>query len=369
LSQTPAAAAASLSIENVRHTFGATPVLDDVSLSVSAGEVVTLLGHSGCGKTTMLRIAAGLERPNAGRVILAGREVTGPSVFVPPEQRGVGLMFQDYALFPHLTILDNVTFGLSRRPPEEARATASRALERVGLANYAKDYPHMLSGGEQQRVALARALAPSPGILLMDEPFSNLDQRTREAIREETMGLLREQNTTVVLVTHDPIEAMSLADRIALMRKGRIMQIGTPEELYRQPHSMFAARYFCDLNELEGQADGNVVSCAAGRFVLTREIADGPCIVCIRPQAIALVVAGVEPLTGEILSRRFLGDSEMTSIAIENVAKPLHARLQTGYSAAPGEKVGVKIDPAGVLAFPKTGDGACAQGEQQHARR
>ena len=343
---------ASLQIENVRLNFGATAVLDTVSLSVTAGDVVSLLGHSGCGKTTMLRVVAGLERPQDGRVILAGREMTGPGVFLPPEQRGVGLMFQDYALFPHLTILDNVMFGLARVPAEKARAIAHQALERVGLATYIADYPHMLSGGEQQRVALARALAPSPGILLMDEPFSNLDQRTREAIREETMALLREHNTTVLIVTHDPVEAMSIADHIALMRNGRIVQTDTPEQLYRHPGSLFAARYFCDFNEITGFASNNVVTCAAGRFVLNTRIADGDCTVCIRPQAISLVAAGVEPLTGKVLARRFLGDADMTSIGVEGLEKPHHARLLAGYGAAPGETVGLKIDPAGVLAFP-----------------
>lgn len=343
--------AVSLDLEGLAHKFGGTEVLDGVSLGVQAGEVVTLLGHSGCGKTTILRIAAGLERPQAGRVILAGREVTGPAVFVPPEQRGVGLMFQDYALFPHLTILDNVMFGLQRKQPSGARTIARQALARVGLAAYENDYPHMLSGGEQQRVALARALAPAPGILLMDEPFSNLDQRTREAIREETMALLREQKTTVLLVTHDPIEAMSIADRIALMRSGKIVQIGTPEELYRHPNSLFAARYFCDFNELDGMAQDNVVTCAAGRFALETPVANGPCTVCIRPQSISLVVEGVSGLNGNVQTRRFLGDADLVTIAIEGAPRPLHARLRAGYGAAPGERAGVKIDPAGVLAF------------------
>ena len=358
--------AVSLDLENLALKFGGTEVLEGVSLGVNAGEVVTLLGHSGCGKTTMLRIAAGLERPQVGRVLLAGREVTGPAVFVPPEQRGVGLMFQDYALFPHLTILGNVMFGLLGKPLEDARTAARQALARVGLAAYENDYPHMLSGGEQQRVALARALAPSPGILLMDEPFSNLDQRTREAIREETMALLREQKTTVLLVTHDPIEAMAIADRIALMRAGKIVQIGAPEELYCHPGSLFAARYFCDFNELDGTAQNNVVTCAAGRFALETPVADGPCTVCIRPQSISLVAEGITTLNGEVLTRRFLGDADMVTFAIEGAAKPLHARLRAGYGAAPGERAGIKIDPAGVLAF--SGCGGAKSRELQRAR-
>jgi iron(III) transport system ATP-binding protein len=347
---------ASLEIERIRQTIGGSTVLDDVSLSVRPGEIMCLLGHSGCGKTTMLRVVAGLERPVAGRVLLAGREVSGPGAFVPPEARGVGLMFQDYALFPHLTILDNVAFGLSKKPAAEARRIAMQALERVELAGYAKDYPHMLSGGEQQRVALARALAPQPGIMLMDEPFSNLDQRTRESIREETVAVLRDNRSTALVVTHDAVEAMTIADRIALMRSGRIVQIGTAEELYRRPDTLFVARYFCDLNEIDGEVRDNVVTCAAGRFVMQRPMADGPCLVCIRPQSITLVIEGVQPFGGTILTRRFLGDADMVTIGIEGLPKPLHARLPAGYAAAPGERVGLRIDPGGVLAFPKIVD-------------
>ena len=343
---------ASLDIEHVRQTIGGAVVLDGVSLSVAPGEIVCLLGHSGCGKTTMLRIAAGLERPASGRVLLSGVEVTGPDKFVPPEVRGAGLMFQDYALFPHLTILDNVMFGLSRKPAAEARRIAMRALDRVALAGYARDYPHMLSGGEQQRVALARALAPQPGIILMDEPFSNLDQRTRETIREQTMAVLRDNGSTALVVTHDANEAMTISDRIALMRSGKIVQTGAAEELYRRPGSLFAARYFCDFNELEGEAMGNVAACAAGRFALSQPAPDGKCLVCIRPHAISLVIAGAEPLTGTIVSRRFLGEADYVTIALPGLEQPLHARLPAGHAAAPGESVGVKIDPAGVLAFP-----------------
>ncbi len=345
-----------LEIEHIRQTIGGTVVLNDVSLTVAPGEIMCLLGHSGCGKTTMLRVVAGLERPSSGRVLLANREVSGPASFVPPEARGVGLMFQDYALFPHLTVIGNVMFGLDRKPAAEAKHIAVQALERVALAGFAQDYPHMLSGGEQQRVALARALAPQPNILLMDEPFSNLDQRTRETIREDTMAVLRDKKSTALVVTHDANEAMTIADRIALMRSGRIVQTGTAEELYRRPNSLFVARYFCDLNELPGESKGGVVNCAAGRFVLAHPVADGPCRVCIRPQAISLVSASVETLTGTIMLRRFLGDADAVTLSIQGLDKPLHARLQAGYAAAPGESVGIKIDPAGILAFSENVD-------------
>jgi iron(III) transport system ATP-binding protein len=352
----PAAApagAVSLQIDSISQRFGATVALDNVSLTVEAGETVCLLGHSGCGKTTMLRVAAGIEKPDTGTVHLGGRMVTGPRVFVPPEARGIGLMFQDYALFPHLTISGNVKFGLSKLPAAQAQTIAREALERVGLARYGDDYPHMLSGGEQQRVALARALAPGPGILLMDEPFSNLDQRTRESIREETMMLLRQSSTTCVVVTHDPIEAMSIADRIVLMREGVIVQTGTPEDIYCKPATLFAARYFCDLNEIDGEASGNMVRTPIGSFSPANKVADGPCLVGIRPQAISLVIAGTEDLEGTVVSRRFLGETDAVNIAVEGLNNPLHAHLPTGYAPAPGERAGIRIDPAGVLAFPQ----------------
>lgn len=347
------AGAHALEIEGVRQNFGATLALDDISLTVAAGQIVCLLGHSGCGKTTMLRIVAGVERPAAGTIWLAGRLVNGRGVFVPPEDRGVGLMFQDYALFPHLTIADNVMFGLAGMPATEARRIAREGLERVGLARYGEDYPHMLSGGEQQRVALARALAPKPAILLMDEPFSNLDQRTRETVREETMTLLRQSGATALVVTHDPQEAMTIADRIVLMRSGRIVQAGTPEQMYHKPDTLFAARYFCDVNEIEGTAKDNRVTTALGTFEISNTVPDGPCHVCIRPHAIALLIAGAAQIDCTVTSRRFLGETEQVTMTADGLDGPLHARLPAGYAPAPGELAGMRIDPAGILAFPR----------------
>ena len=183
---------AQLTFENIVMTYGETDVLDHVSLTIDPGEVVCLLGHSGCGKTTLLRIAAGVETPSSGRVLIDGQQASGPGGFVEPERRGIGLMFQDYALFPHMSVQQNVMFGLSGLSANEAAIAALRALSRVGLERYADEYPHTLSGGEQQRVALARSIAPRPGVLLMDEPFSNLDKRMRDAVRDETVAILRE---------------------------------------------------------------------------------------------------------------------------------------------------------------------------------
>lgn len=343
--------AASLDIQHVRQVFGSTLAVDDVSLAVRPGETVCLLGHSGCGKTTLLRVVAGLERPTSGKVVLDGREVAGPGVFIPPEQRGVGLMFQDYALFPHLTILENVMFGLSRLPNAKARAIAEASLSRVGLAKYAGDYPHMLSGGEQQRVALARALAPQPGILLMDEPFSNLDQRMRERIREETMGLLREKDATALVVTHDPNEAMMIADRIVLMRGGRIVQAGTPEELYEAPVSLFAARFFCDLNEIEAVARDGRVETPLGAFAAPAQAPNGPCIVCVRRTSLHVAAPREADVVGVVISSRFLGDSNLITARVEGLSAPLMLKALPGAAPTPNEAIGINVTHGHALVF------------------
>ncbi len=352
---------AALVIDGVRKIFAGLEVLRGVTLSVATGEIVCLLGQSGCGKTTLLRIAAGLERPTEGTVVLAGWEVAGPDRFLPPESRGVGLMFQDYALFPHLKIIDNVMFGLNTLPVLRARAIATAALERVGLSHHAKDYPHMLSGGEQQRVALARALAPGPRILLMDEPFSNLDQRMRTSIREETVGLLREKQTTAVVVTHDPVEAMGIADRIVLMSAGRIVESASPEILYNHPRTLFAARFFSDLNELGGVAREGFAECRLGRFAAPG-IANGDCVVAIRPQSIGL--AGADGVSvedrdvGVVRSSRFLGERRQVMVDLEGIEQPLEASLPAGAPAfEAGERVVIEVERARVLVFPAGGSG------------
>jgi iron(III) transport system ATP-binding protein len=348
--------AASLDLQNLRQTFGATLAVDDVSLRVEPGEIVCLLGHSGCGKTSLLRIVAGLERPDSGRVLIDGREVVGPDRFTPPEQRGVGMMFQDYALFPHLTIFENVTFGLSKLPAHKARIVAEAQLARVGLLRYSKDYPHMLSGGEQQRVALARAMAPHPGVLLMDEPFSNLDQRMRERIREETASLLREKGATAVVVTHDPEEAMQLADRIALMRAGKIVQMGTAEELYEAPQSLFAARFFCDLNEIDAVALNGRIQTPLGDFDAPAEVEDGPVTLCLRPHGIKLEPfdpSAPPPLTGVLTNRRYLGEDDLRHVQVAGLVAPLRVRGAARWRPEIGESAGLRIDPRQVLVFSR----------------
>lgn len=341
----------SLGFERVTQRFGEVTALDEVSLSVAPGEIVALVGQSGCGKTTLLRLAAGVERPSAGKVLLEGRDVSSPAAFVEPEARGVGLVFQDYALFPHLSVRENVRFGLRGYDNAAADATALRAIARVGLADLAEAYPHMLSGGEQQRVALARAVAPRPGVLLMDEPFSNLDRRLRDAVRDETMALLQEIGATSIIVTHDPEDAMRVADRIVLMRQGRIVQSGTGEELYRRPASLFAARFFCDLTEVETVVSRGAVDTPLGRFAAPGLPEGAAAVLCIRPQGVRLVPKGF-CLPARVMVRRFLGEIDHLELAVEGLDKPLLVRLAKPGAVREGEDVGIDIAMDEVLVFP-----------------
>jgi iron(III) transport system ATP-binding protein len=341
--------ASRLTFDDVSRRYGDGFALDHVSLDVAPGEVMCLLGPSGCGKTTLLRIAAGVERPSSGRVLLDGQEVAGPDHFVPPEKRGVGLMFQDFALFPHLTIRQNVAFGLRSLSRSEANAEALAALARVGLPHYANAYPHILSGGEQQRVALARAIAPRPSVLLMDEPFSGLDPRLREKMREETLAILHETRATSIVVTHDAEEAMRMGDRVALMRRGRVVQTGTALDLYRAPKDILAARTFSDLNEVPAQVAGGMADTALGRFP-ANGAADGDAIVCVRQSGVLVLPRG-EGIAARVLDVRFLGDVALVEMAVQGLDEPLLARLRENDAPGLGTEVGVRVDPSATLVF------------------
>ncbi|NRG18869.1 ABC transporter ATP-binding protein [Rhizobiales bacterium] len=344
--------AARLAFERVSHDYDGVSSVRDVSLTIEPGEVLCLLGHSGCGKTTLLRLAAGIERQSAGRVLINEQEVGGPSRFLPPEKRGIGLMFQDYALFPHLSIIDNVMFGLRGLSAEDARREALAALSRVGLHGYAEDYPHALSGGEQQRVALARAIAPRPGVLLMDEPFSGLDRRLRDSVRDETLSVLRETRATCILVTHDPEEAMRMGDRIALMRKGAITQLGTADELYNHPVDLFVARFFSELNEIEGVAEADAVETVFGRYAAPGVKPGDNVDVSLRPQGIMLGEPG-EGRAGRVLRRRFVGEVDLIDLAVEGLEHEIKARVRDGGRFAVGMDVGVRADERDVLVFKR----------------
>jgi len=345
--------AAGLVFENVSHDYDGVESVRDLSLSIAPGEILCLLGHSGCGKTTLMRIAAGVERQSSGKVLINGREISGDTHFLPPEKRGIGLMFQDYALFPHMSILANVMFGLTATSKKEAKAAALSALGRVGLADYAADYPHALSGGEQQRVALARALVPRPGILLMDEPFSGLDKRLRDTVRDETLAVIRETRATCIIVTHDPEEAMRMGDRIALMRRGRLVQQGTAADLYKAPVDLFAARFFSELNQLEGRVTAAGIETPVGVLQAT-DLSEGETVdVCVRPQGVVLNAAGLCGVPGRIRSKRFVGEVDLLSIVVEGLNHPLQARVRAGSPWEQGMDVAVTTDPKDVLVFPR----------------
>jgi iron(III) transport system ATP-binding protein len=342
--------AARLTFEEVSRRYGEVLALDRVSLDIEPSEILCLLGPSGCGKSTLLRIAAGVERPSSGRILLDGQEVAGPHGFVPPEKRGIGLMFQDFALFPHLTILDNVAFGLKSLTRSEAKAEARAALERVGLSHYAGEYPHILSGGEQQRVALARAIAPRPSVLLMDEPFSGLDPRLREKMREETLAILHETRATSIVVTHDAEEAMRMGDRVALMRKGRVVQTGKALDLYRAPKDILAARTFSDLNELTTRIDKGSAATPLGRFAANGLPDGAEAIVCVRQRGVRLLAAG-QGVPARVLDARFLGDIALVEVAVQGLDAPLFARVKESDVPAQGAEIGVGIDSGAVLVF------------------
>ena len=342
---------AALELRQVGKRFGATEVLSGIDLSVKRGEIICLVGRSGCGKSTLLRIIAGVETPDQGGVFLNGAEVAGPSTFVEPETRHIGFVFQDYALFPHLTVEQNVMFGLKWLGRAEARQRAAEMIDHVGLNALAKRYPHTLSGGEQQRVALARALAPRPRILLMDEPFSNLDRGLRDSVREETLGLLRGLETTAIMVTHDPEEALSAGDRVVLMQQGRIVQSGTGYEIHDNPNSRYAADFFCAFNKVGGTIRNGHIETPVGSFRHHTDLPDGSAAIAyIRPGAISIGGEESEGVTGKITNRVFLGEMEQLAISVPGLSQHLHARSMKRAPMDDGP-VHLSIDPNGILVF------------------
>ena len=346
-----------LALDHVSHAFGRLLAVDDVSLSVAPGELVCLLGPSGCGKTTALRIAAGLESLQRGRVLMAGRTMADDQTDVPPEERNVGLVFQDFALFPHLSVGDNVAFGLRGRSAKDKRATALEALERVGMAASAQSYPHTLSGGQQQRVALARALAPKPKVMLLDEPFSGLDARLRQQVRDQTLHLLKASGAATLMVTHDPEEAMFMADRVALMRAGRLVQTGRPTELYLAPADAFVAGFFGEINRLVGVVQGGSVPTPFGDVEV--EFADGTQVeVLIRPEALRLQPlppgATLSQGVAKVMAARMLGRSSLVHLSVDGIDGPehhLHARIPGRFLPPEDQVLAIHLDRSQTFVF------------------
>ncbi len=306
-------------LEGVTKRFGDVVAVDDASLCVERGDVVALLGPSGCDKTTMLRLIAGFERPDAGTVEIGGAPAAGAGAWLPPERRPVGMVFQDYALFPHLTVAENVGFGVSRA---ERGARVPMLLALVGLCGLGERYPHELSGGQQQRVALARALAPAPEVVLLDEPWSNVDPHLREELRGEVTGILRPLGVTAVLVTHDREEAFSVADRIALVHEGTIVQEGAPEELYFAPASRWVAEFVGAGNVLRGHVERGVVHTRLGAFPANGASAAGEVDVLVRPELLELTP---DPDgAAEVVCREFRGHDVFYRVVLDGVELVSH---------------------------------------------
>ena len=343
--------AASLEFDGVCVDLGGRPILDHLQLSLRPGEIVCLLGESGSGKSTALRVAAGIQPISHGALRINGEIMSAPGRTLSPDRRGIGLMFQDYALFPHLSVLQNVLFGLKRLGRAAALEQARSALRRVGLAGREADYPHQLSGGQQQRLALARSVAPRPGLLLLDEPFSSLDARLRESVRDETLAVLRETNATSLVVTHDPEEAMIMGDRVALLRQGRIAQIGTANEIYRHPVDLAAARFLSPLGEIETHIVAGAAPTPFGP-VPAPGFAEGARVtVAIRPVGGAEIRAEGPGTPGRIVSRREAIGIDLLEVKVDGLDMPLGVRQPATGAHQSGRDVFVTLNLEHVLVF------------------
>ncbi|WP_052434206.1 ABC transporter ATP-binding protein [Streptacidiphilus melanogenes] len=363
----PSGATDALVVDRLSKSFGATRVLDEVSFSVEPGRFLVLLGPSGSGKTTLLRCLAGIERPDGGSIRLGARTLAEGRTHLPPDRRELAMVFQDYALWPHMSAAENVAYALKRRRPtkHQSATQVAAALERVGLGGHAERYPHQLSGGQQQRVALARALVARPGLLLFDEPLSNLDADLRERLRVEIAALTRESGATVVYITHDQAEAFALADTVGVLEQGRLVQLAAPEEVYQRPASPFVARFTGLAGELDGQADGashaGRVMCAtaAGSLVATAmgEHGDGaPVHVLLRPAAVTIAEDSGEAADASHGLSGTVADTAYRGRGYDHVVELADGSRLTGVfdrRACPrGARVRVTLDPDGCFAYP-----------------
>lgn len=336
-----------LAVRGLRKTFGSTVAIADANLDLEKGSILALLGPSGCGKTTMLRIIGGFERPDAGTIELGGRLLSSPTMSVRPEKRRVGLVFQEYALFPHLSVESNISFGLSRGSNKKQRV--GELLDVVGLAGLGKRMPHELSGGQQQRVALARTLAAEPELVLLDEPFSNLDPTLRARVRGEVWQILREFNTTAIVVTHDQEEAFSLPGLVGVMLEGRIRQVGTAASVYREPADRDVAAFIGDANFIPGELEGNVVRCALGEMPSTGA-SQGPVDIMVRPEDLR-IDAGASA-RGRVVASEYYGHDQVVALQLSD-DQVVRVRITRGGPYSIGEELGVAPATESVIAYAR----------------
>ncbi|MEL6683601.1 MAG: ABC transporter ATP-binding protein [Pseudomonadota bacterium] len=350
-----------LEIKDIVKDFGGRRVVDHVDLKVMPGQVTCLLGPSGCGKSTTLRIIAGVEKQDSGTIHVDGELVCDTVYRLPPESRSIGLMFQDFVLFPHLTVGQNVAFGLK---PKDRGARVEYLLKKVGMIRHIDDYPHQLSGGEQQRVALARSLAPKPQIMLMDEPFSGLDDRLRDDIRDETLEVLKSEGTAVLLVTHEPGEAMRMADEIALMRDGQIVQQGAPYNIYNAPVDLEASAFFSDINVIRSKVKGALTDTPFGQFLAPGVPDDTQVDIVIRPQHLKIdfdragrgpnpTPQDGTPARGIVQRARFMGASSLVEFKMDYDGSILKAVVPSVFLPKPDTALWLMIRRDRCFVFPR----------------
>lgn len=335
-----------LSCRDVVKSYGRVRAVDSVDLHVERGYTYALLGPSGCGKTTLLRLIAGFERPGAGRIELGGRVLSDGATFVPPEKRKVGMVFQDYALFPHLNVAANVAFGLPRGADRSRRT--QELLEVVGLGGLGQRMPYELSGGQQQRVALARSLAAEPDVVLLDEPFSNLDPSLRVRVRAEVRQIIESLGITAVFVTHDQEEALSVAQRVAVMMDGRIVQVGPPAEVYSRPETRVVAEFLGDANFLSGHVRDGFVECELGRSRVTAPL-EGAVEIMVRPENLTLTAEAGLPV--QVVCSEYFGHDQMVTVLLPS-GGTVKVRLLPSRDLSPGQRLGIKLTGE-VTVFPR----------------